>query len=87
MPLLTRLLSGVGPKTAQCVALFGMGRLDAFPQSTQVNDALLSLYGRDPFGPCSGNASLLLFMEGLANPSRWKEAQVQNARRPLFEFL
>ena len=86
VPLLTRLLSGVGPKTAQCVALFGMGRLDAFPQSTQVNDALLSLYGRDPFGPCSGYASLLLFMEGLANPSRWKEAQVQNARRPLFEF-
>ena len=67
---LMTMLRGVGPKTAHCVALFGLGRLDAFPESTLVTDALLSLYGRDPFQPLAGFASQFLFMEGLKNPSQ-----------------
>ena len=59
-------LRGVGPKTAQCVALFGLGRMDAFPVDTHATEALLSLYGRDPFQPNAGYASQLLFMEGLS---------------------
>lgn len=63
-------LPGVGAKTAHCVALFGLGRLDAFPIDAHVTRALLSLYGRDPFQPIAGYASQLLFMEGLWNSPR-----------------
>ena len=63
-------LRGVGPKTAHCVALFGLGHMDAFPLDAHVTEALLSLYGRDPFQPYAGYASQLLFMEGLRHRSR-----------------
>ena len=63
-------LRGVGPKTANCVALFGLGFLDAFPLDTHVTEALLTMYGRDPFQPYAGYASQLLFMEGLNSQSR-----------------
>ena len=69
-------LPGVGAKTAHCVALFGLGCLDAFPMDAHVTRALLSLYGRDPFQPIAGYASQFLFMEGLMNSSRqkWSES-------------
>ncbi len=63
-------MPGVGAKTAHCVALFGLGRMDAFPNDAHVTRALLSLYGRDPFQPYAGYASQFLFMEGLTNPRR-----------------
>ena len=63
-------LPGVGAKTAHCVALFGLGCMDAFPIAAHVTRALLSLYGRDPFQPYAGYASGFLFMEGLRNSSR-----------------
>ena len=63
-------LSGVGAKTAQCVALFGLGCMDTFPIDVHVTRALLSLYGRNPFQSCAGYASQFLFMEGQSNPSR-----------------
>lgn len=63
---------GVGPKTAHCVALFGLGCMDAFPVDTHVTEALLSLYARNQFHPYAGYASQLLFMEGLRiNPNVW----------------
>lgn len=62
-------LPGVGAKTAHCVALFGLGCLDAFPIDAHVMRALLTLYGRDPFQPHAGYASQFLFMEGLTNRS------------------
>ena len=68
--VLETMLRGVGPKTAHCVALFGLGRMDAFPVDTHVTEALLSLYGRDPFQPYAGYASQFLSMEGLWTPSR-----------------
>ena len=64
------MLPGVGPKTAHCVALFGLGCIDAFPVDAHVTRALLSLYGRDPFQPYAGYASQFLFMEGLRGRSR-----------------
>ena len=65
--VLRSMLPGVGLKTAQCVALFGLGYLDAFPLDTHVTNALLMQYGRDPFQPFAGYASLFLFEEGLHN--------------------
>ena len=78
--VLKGMIRGVGSKTAHCVALFGFERLDAFPESTLVTDALLSLYGRDPFQPIAGYASQFLFMEGLKNPSRRRTAQRREIR-------
>lgn len=40
-------LPGVGPKIADCVLLFGAGRLDAFPIDTWILKALRDLYGLD----------------------------------------
>ena len=62
-----RTLPGVGPKAAHCVALFGLGHMDAFPVDVHVIEGLLSVYGRDPFLPYAGYASQLLFLEGLKN--------------------
>ncbi|MBC9868912.1 MAG: hypothetical protein F7O42_13725, partial [Opitutae bacterium] len=42
-------IDGVGPKTAHCVALFGLGCMDAFPVDTHVTEAILSLYARNQF--------------------------------------
>ena len=36
-------LRGVGPKTAHCVALFGLGHMDAFPLDAHTSEALLKL--------------------------------------------
>ena len=68
--VLDTMLRGVGPKTAHCVALFGLGHMDAFPVDAHITEALLSLYGRDPFQPYAGYASQFLFMEGLRNSPR-----------------
>ncbi|MFO8028084.1 MAG: DNA glycosylase [Opitutales bacterium] len=71
-----RLLSlpGVGRKIADCVLLFGMGRLDAFPIDTWVQKILVRAYGlggwktdqlldfaRIHFGPAAGLAQQYLF--------------------------
>lgn len=40
-------LPGVGPKIADCVLLFGAGRLEAFPMDTWILRALRQLYGLD----------------------------------------
>ena len=38
-------LPGVGPKVAACTALFGFGRLDAFPVDTWIEQILVERYG------------------------------------------
>jgi len=40
-------LPGVGPKVADCVALFGFGRVDVFPVDTWIRRAMSALYLRD----------------------------------------
>lgn len=67
-------LPGVGPKVASCVALFGLGRLDAFPVDTWIGRILeesyglagwrrgaLAQFGRAHFGAGAGLAQQWLF--------------------------
>lgn len=67
-------LPGVGRKIADCVLLFGMGRLEAFPIDTWVQKILVRAYGleawksdqllafaRVHFGPAAGLAQQYLF--------------------------
>ena len=72
----TRLLTlpGIGEKVADCVLLFGAGRLDAFPVDTWIIKAMVRRYrlddwkpaqiahfGRTHFGPHAGLAQQYLF--------------------------
>jgi N-glycosylase/DNA lyase len=69
-------LPGVGRKVADCVALYGFGRLEAFPVDTWVRRAMAELYldpgdpgtgsriveiARQRFGPYAGLAQQYLF--------------------------
>lgn len=67
-------LPGVGPKVASCVALFGLGRLEAFPVDTWIGRILeesyglkgwrreaLAQFGRAHFGEGAGLAQQWLF--------------------------
>ena len=66
-------LPGVGDKVADCVSLFGFGRLEAFPIDVWIERALARLYGRKGnysklrafaakrFGPYAGYAQEYLF--------------------------
>ena len=69
-----RELPGVGPKVADCVLLFGLGRLESFPIDTWIGRELREAYGlgdwKDPalqqfarahFGPDAGLAQQFLF--------------------------
>ena len=69
---------GIGPKVADCVLLFSLGKSEAFPIDTHVRRALVRLYGlagtdserlgwaQKSFGPHAGYASQLLF-HGMRN--------------------
>jgi N-glycosylase/DNA lyase len=72
-------LPGVGPKVAACVALFGLGRLDAFPVDTWIGRVLaegyglegwrteaLARFGRAHFGEAAGLAQQWLFARARA---------------------
>ena len=55
---------GVGPKVAECVLLYGMGRLEAFPMDVWMKRAMTLLFpGRTPadFGPYAGIAQQYIF--------------------------
>ena len=67
-------LPGVGEKVADCVLLFGAGRLEAFPVDTWILKSLARRYhltgwkpaqvahfGRTHFGPLAGLAQQYLF--------------------------
>lgn len=86
----TRLLElpGVGEKVADCVLLFGAGRLEAFPVDTWIQRALRENYARDlpekmngsrlahfareRFGPAAGLAQQYLFAHARATASAQK---------------
>lgn len=72
-------LPGVGPKVAACTALFGFGRLDAFPVDTWIEQILVERYalkgwkraalerfGRAHYGEAAGLAQQYLFAEARA---------------------
>ncbi len=63
---------GVGPKVADCISLFSMGRYDSFPIDTWVEKVMKELYGienkramlsfaEETFGPYGGIAQQYLF--------------------------
>ena len=64
---------GIGPKAADCVALFAYGRYDVFPVDTWVKKLYRDLFGDSPpervmrknliekFGPSAGIAQQYLF--------------------------
>jgi N-glycosylase/DNA lyase len=67
-------LPGVGEKVADCILLFGAGRLEAFPVDTWILKSLerryhlagwkpgpLAQFGRAHFGPLAGFAQQYLF--------------------------
>ena len=66
-------ISGVGPKVADCILLFGLGRREVFPVDVWVKRCLDSLYGEaiktktprefaaETFGPLAGFAQQYLF--------------------------
>lgn len=66
-------INGVGPKVADCVALFGYGHLEAFPVDVRISHVmermygisgsyrLVSAYGRERFGRYAGYAQELLY--------------------------
>ena len=73
-----RLCDGIGPKIANCIALFALDRSDAFPVDTWVARAaayyypeqkrtttVLSKWAQTYFGQHAGYASQLLFRDGL----------------------
>ncbi|MCQ2546618.1 MAG: 8-oxoguanine DNA glycosylase [Clostridia bacterium] len=66
--------SGVGPKVANCIALFGLGNIDSFPIDVWMRRVMNSLYGiaendtkemaafaREHFAPYGGIAQQYLF--------------------------
>lgn len=68
-----RSIEGVGPKVADCVALFGFGKLNAFPIDIRIQHAVenyygvsgsyrtVSEFGRSRFGRYAGYAQELLY--------------------------
>lgn len=51
-------IHGVGPKVAQCMLLFGLHRLDAFPQDVWIKRAMARYFpgkSRADFGPDAGH--------------------------------
>lgn len=70
-----RKLKGVGPKISNCVALFSLDKLDAFPIDTHIGKGLRGMYpqnqgirdanlhnwARDYFGPYAGYAGQFVF--------------------------
>jgi len=66
-------INGVGPKVADCVALFGFGHMEAFPIDARISKCLediynrtgnyreLSAFGRNLFGAYAGYAQEFLY--------------------------
>jgi N-glycosylase/DNA lyase len=84
-------LPGVGPKIADCVCLFGLGFLEAFPVDTwiarvmreryfrgrRVSEETLAEFGRSHFGPYAGYAQQYLFHDRRMT-DRPREAHLHN---------
>jgi N-glycosylase/DNA lyase len=70
-------ISGVGPKVADCVLLYGLHRLEAFPMDVWMKRAMAALFpGKDPayFGPYAGIAQQYIFHYSRNNPQLFQES-------------
>lgn len=59
---------GIGPKIADCVCLFSLGKDEAFPVDTRIKTALAKIgkdakWAREKFGAHAGYAGQLLFLD------------------------
>lgn len=73
------MINGVGPKVADCVALFGFGHLEAFPIDARISKCLkerygiegsykkMSDFGRERFGRYAGYAQEFLYHSSVIN--------------------
>lgn len=69
-------IRGVGPKVAECVLLYGMGRTEAFPMDVWMKRAMARLFpGHEPaeFGPCAGIAQQYIFHYCRCHPEELRE--------------
>lgn len=91
--LLVESLDGVGPKVADCILLFSLGKDDAFPVDRWVQRRVAQLYhggevwappkvakwGRHRWGRWAGYAQQYLFQDGRAQAGRPGDGQVGKA--------
>ena len=64
-------IKGVGPKVAECVLLYGMGRLETFPMDVWIKRAMARLfpgYTPDSFGQYAGIAQQYIYHYCRCNP-------------------
>ena len=69
-------IRGVGPKVADCILLYGMHRLDAFPKDVWIKRVMACLFpGVSPewFGPYAGVAQQYLFHYARMHPELLKQ--------------
>lgn len=69
-------INGVGPKVAECVLLYGMHRLEAFPLDVWMKRVMETLFkGQKPtiFGPYAGVAQQYLYHYSRMNPEKFKD--------------
>lgn len=67
-----QIIHGVGPKVAECVLLYGMGRLEAFPLDVWMKRAMKQLFPDctpESFGDCAGIAQQYIFHYCRCHPS------------------
>jgi len=70
-----RVIHGVGPKVADCVLLFGMGRTDAFPMDVWMKRAMATMFPGNTaadFGEYAGIAQQYIFHYARMNPEMCK---------------
>ena len=75
---LLRKIPGVGARAANCVALFGLGHLDAFPIDSNVLRTLKSIFLDHPY---AGYTSQFLYAEGLKGKVEWDHRQATREYR------
>jgi len=70
-----RVIHGVGPKVADCVLLFGMGRMEAFPMDVWMKRAIAAMFPGHTaadFGEYAGIAQQYIFHYARMNPEMCK---------------
>lgn len=76
-------LEGVGPKVADCVLLYGLHRMDAFPSDVWIKRAMKTLFpGREAadFGPWAGLAQQYIFHYSRCHPELFADERKERQK-------
>ena len=68
-------IKGVGPKVAECVLLYGLHRLEAFPMDVWMKRAMATLFPEKrvlDFGPYAGIAQQYIFHYSRLHPELFR---------------